>query len=184
MLNQVSDTGRPAAGRSEIAENGDRHRAGQREKGQVRLNTAQIAAAVVERVIAESGAEAGAEIEFYDDIPIDELPSELQMVAFPVVFELMMNACRHSRSKTVLAGLTLDDKQFCIQVQDWGVGFDPANTEPGKRGLKGVRNLVRWLGGTVEIDSPRGAGTCVIVEIPLSQETADANIAQPRPQPR
>ena len=95
-----------------------------------------------------------------------------------------MNACRHSRSETVLVGLTQDDKQVCIQVQDWGVGFEPASMGRGKRGLKGVRDLVRGLGGTVEIDSLRGAGTCVIVEIPLSRETADPNIAQPRPEPK
>ena len=105
------------------------------------------------------------------------------MVAFPVVLELMMNACRHSGSKTVLVGLAQDDEQVCIQVQDWGVGFDPASTEPGKRGLKQVRDLVRWLGGAVEIDSLRGAGTCVIVEIPLSRETAALN-TQPRPKPK
>jgi signal transduction histidine kinase len=138
----------------------------------------------VHRLIAVSPACGRPEIEFYDDISIDELPSELQTVVFPMVLELVLNACRHSGSETVLVGLAQDDKQVCIQVQDWGVGFDPASTETGKRGLRGVRDMVRWLGGTLEIDSLRGSGTCVMVEIPQSRETADPNIAQPHPEPR
>lgn len=135
----------------------------------------------VHRLIAISPACGRPEIEFYDDIPIDELPPEVQSVVFPVVLKLLMNARRHSRSKKVLVGLTLDDKQVCIQVQDWGVGFDSADSQSGKGGLQGVRDLVRWLNGTVEIDSLCGVGTCVIVEIPLSREKADSNITQPRP---
>ena len=180
MLNRVSDEGKP----KEIADYGDRYRGCLQGKEQVRPNLVKIAAAAIVRLMTEIHAGGGPEIEFCDDIPIDELPSELQTVVFPVVLELMMNACRHSRSETVLVGLTQDDKQVCIQVQDWGVGFEPASTGRGKRGLKGVRDLVRGLGGTVEIESLRGAGACVIVEIPLSRETVDPHITQPRPEPK
>jgi signal transduction histidine kinase len=127
-------------------------------------------AAAIDRLIAEGRAGGGPEIEFYDDVPIDELPSELQMVVFPVVQELLLNACRHSKGKNVLVGLARDDGRVCIQVQDWGVGFDLEMVQRHEHGLKAVRQLVQWRGGTVNVDSRPGAGTCIVVEIPLLQD--------------
>jgi signal transduction histidine kinase len=115
-------------------------------------------------------ASGGPEIEFYDDIPFDELPSDVQMEVFPIVQELLLNACRHSKSKNILEGLGQDGDRICMQVQDWGVGFVPELIQPHKRGLKGIRQLVEWRGGTVNVDSRPGVGTCVLVEIPLWRE--------------
>jgi glucose-6-phosphate-specific signal transduction histidine kinase len=69
-------------------------------------------------------------------------------------------------------GIAQDDRCLFVQVQDWGIGFDPTSVPLDLYGLEGIRDLVRWLGGTIDIDSQYGAGTCVIVEVPLSQETA------------
>jgi len=93
------------------------------------------------------------------------------MVVFAVVQELLANACRHSRSATVLVGLAQDDERICIQVQDWGVGFVLEHISPRRSGLKGIVDLVKWSGGTMTIDSGPGSGTCVVVEIPLAPET-------------
>jgi len=86
------------------------------------------------------------------------------------VQELLLNACRHSKSKNVLVGLAQDDECLCVQVQDWGVGFDSESNQPHQRGLKAVRSLVARLGGTVEIYSQCGKGTCVMVELPLFRD--------------
>ena len=56
--------------------------------------------AALDRLIADSQADGSPEIEFYDDVPIDALPSALQAVVFSIVRELLLNACRHSESKT------------------------------------------------------------------------------------
>ena len=125
--------------------------------------------AAIGRLIADSRA-GGADVEFCDELAADGLRPELQMAVFSIVQEMLLNACRHSGSEKVLVGLGKDDGVVCIQVQDWGVGFDPEMVQPHKRGLKGIRQLAGWLGGTVEVDSRPGAGTCIIVEIPLSQE--------------
>ena len=93
---------------------------------------------------------------------------ELQTVVFSMVAELLANACRHSKSKNVLVGLGQDDDRICVQVQDWGVGFDSEMVQLHRHGLKAVHQLVLWQGGTMSIDSRPGGGTCVVVEIPLS----------------
>lgn len=149
--------------------------------GATQPNTTSIAAAI-DRMIAAAQTSGGQEIEFYDDIPIDELPSELRTVMFPVVKELLVNACRHSKSKNVLVGLGQDDDRICIQVQDWGVGFDSEMVQLHRHGLRAVYQLVQWQGGTISIDSRPGVGTCVVVEIPLVRETeANAPTKDRRP---
>lgn len=124
----------------------------------------------VHRLIAASPAFDGPEIEFCDDLTDCELQPELQMSMSFIARELMLNAICHSGSKKALVGIAQGDGCLFIQVQDWGVGFDPQGVLPQRGGLKGIRDLVRWLGGTIEIDSEFGAGTCVIVEVPLSHE--------------
>ena len=126
--------------------------------------------AAIERLIANSRAGGGLEIEFYGDFAIGELRPKLQMAVFSIVQELLLNACRHSKSKNVLVGLAQDDERVCIQVQDWGIGFDPEMVQPRRAGLKRIQRVTRWLGGTLSIDSRPGAGTCIVVEIPLSQD--------------
>ena len=171
MLNQVSDV---MERRDDIAESYNCYRLRQQGGRLAQSDTTNVGAAV-NRLIARSQAGGGPEIEFYDNIPIDELPSELQAAVFPIVQELLLNACRHSKSKNVLVGLAQDDDRICIQVQDWGVGFVPEMVQPHKRGLKAIRQLVQWWGGLLSLDSQPGAGACIVVELPYSQraETSD-----------
>ena len=125
----------------------------------------------VQRLIAASRVCDGPEIEFCDDLAAGELRPMHQLAVLFIVRELLLNAMHHSRSKRALVGIAQDDGCFFVQVQDWGVGFDPASVPLDLCGLEGIQDLVRGLGGTVEIDSQLGAGTCVIVEVPLAQES-------------
>ena len=126
----------------------------------------------VHRLIAVSRACDGPDIEFCDDLVAGELQPELQRAMSSVVRELMLNAICHSRSKNTLVGIGQGDGYVFLQVQDWGAGFDPKRVPRDSGGLKRVRDLVRWLGGTMDIDSQHEAGTCVLVEVPLSRQSA------------
>ena len=126
--------------------------------------------AAINCLIADGRTSGGPEIEFCDDLADDELRPVLQLAVLSIVRELLSNTRRHSRSEKVLLGLTQDGGHLCIQVQDWGLGFDPHSVSPYKRGLKGIRDLAGWLGGTVRIDSQKDTGTCVMVEVPLLPE--------------
>jgi len=168
VTDRISDAGKQG---KDFVERHNRHRVCQQGRPPAQPSAFNIAAAI-ERLIADSQADGGPEIEFYDDAPIDELPSELQAVVFSIVRELLLNACRHSGSQNVLVGLAQDEEGVSIQVQDWGIGFDAEVIQPHKRGLKGIQQAARWLGGIVDIDSRPGVGACIVVEIPLSQDNA------------
>lgn len=85
----------------------------------------------------------------------------------------MTNACKHSKSNHVAVTLTQDGQDVLLEVQDWGIGFDPESVEKGHFGLEGIRQRVRLLGGVLTIDSVSGSGTRVRVVVPLLQKQVD-----------
>jgi signal transduction histidine kinase len=57
--------------------------------------------------------------------------------------------------------VTTDDRKLVVEVADDGVaGADEAGG--------GLRGLVEALGGRLTVESPSGAGTWVLAEIPFS----------------
>ena len=149
----------------------------------IQPEAARFRAALV-RLLDDSQAGDGPPIEFYNDLTTDTARAEFQSAVLAIVLELLHNARRHSKSKSILLGITRDDEYVCVQVQDWGVGFDLECEQPLGRGLKGIRHLVAWFGGTLDIDSRYGKGTCVMVEIPLSWESGPNNQTAPGPRPK
>ena len=144
-----------------------------------RAETASLRS-IINCLVADSRTRYTPVIEFCDNLDGNEFRPELQSAIVSIVRELLLNACRHSKSKNVLLGLTQDNGCLYVQVQDWGVGFDPTSVPSHKRGLKAIRDLAGWLGGAARVESQNKAGTCVIVEIPLSQETMPAKPALQR----
>ena len=85
-----------------------------------------------------------------------------------IVRELVANAIRHGKAKTVRVAGELHDGALSFSVRDDGVGFDPAacsGPAEGHFGLEGVHERVKRLGGTFEITSKPGAGTRAEVTI-------------------
>lgn len=123
----------------------------------------------IECLITEVRAAGGPRIELCCDIQPDQLPARLELAVFRIVQESLANACRHSKSKDVLVGLSQDEESFCIQVQDWGAGFDLDHIPEGHCGIEGIRQRVKLLGGVVTIQSNPGEGTLITVELPLKE---------------
>jgi signal transduction histidine kinase len=87
--------------------------------------------------------------------------------------EAITNALRHAGAKTVAVTLRPEsDRIVVFEVRDDGSGL-PASEESENRG-HGLANMTRRaeeLGGSLEIESRRGVGTRVRVEIPVRTTT-------------
>jgi two-component system sensor histidine kinase DegS len=56
-----------------------------------------------------------------------------------------------------------------VMVEDNGVGFDPKRFQRGNQlGLVGMHERVDALSGTLTVESKPGAGTTVVVEVPIA----------------
>ena len=120
----------------------------------------------IEYLVAEHQRRDGPEIEFVHEVQFDRLAPPLESALFRIVQECLTNACRYSQSPKVRVELRQADDRVRIDVQDWGVGFDPEQIGDGHFGLRGIRERARLLGGTVSIQTAPQQGTHVTVELP------------------
>lgn len=102
------------------------------------------------------------------------LPPETESAVFRIAQEALSNVARHSRAESVLIQVGPEDGRLRLEIEDDGEGFDPASIEkPGPDGrglgLLGLRERAELLGGRATIDSSPGAGTRVLVEVPLPE---------------
>lgn len=101
-----------------------------------------------------------------------EIGDEQASILFRVVRELLHNVVKHSESKrAILRRLTTSD-DLTIQVEDFGCGFSPPVDPLGVKGL-GLflaRERMRFLNGSLDVQSQLGEGTTITVTVPL--ETA------------
>ena len=94
----------------------------------------------------------------------------LENTAFRIVQESLTNVRRHSQSQKARLQILQDRDSLHMEVEDWGVGFDPLRTPKSCFGLEGIRARALLLGGKVSITSRPGKGTLVTVDLPISQK--------------
>lgn len=96
------------------------------------------------------------------------------MVIYRFVQECLHNILSHSQADTVKIRSAIADGFLVWQVTDNGVGFvlDEAQRRQGSLGLRGIRERIFLMGGTVRIDTAPGQGTVVTATLPLSADAA------------
>lgn len=123
--------------------------------------------AAIGHLVHDIAAEGGPEVEVHSRIRFDRLDPVLENAVYRIAQECLTNALRHSHSEKVRIDLVEQNGQIRIEVADWGVGFDPGTVAEDRFGLDGIRERARILGGRTEITSKIGAGTTVVVELPM-----------------
>jgi signal transduction histidine kinase len=93
------------------------------------------------------------------------LPEHVEVSAYYVVAEALTNAAKHARASAVAVEVDAADAFLRVAVRDDGAGG--ADFTRGT-GLVGLKDRVEALGGRISLDSPRGAGTSLRVELPLT----------------
>ncbi|HEY6218819.1 MAG TPA: ATP-binding protein, partial [Gemmatimonadaceae bacterium] len=88
---------------------------------------------------------------------------------YRILQEAMTNVARHAKATRVAVELTRDAEGVGILVRDNGVGFDLSRVReaPGL-GLRGMRERVTLLGGSIQFQSTRKRGTSVRALIPVA----------------
>src|SRR5215207_7071931 len=91
----------------------------------------------------------------------------LETAVYRLVQEALNNAAKHSMARQIELAVRAARGSIEIEVRDDGVGFEPNLVQEGF-GLVGMRERAALLGGTLEVESTRGAGTEIRAEIPLT----------------
>jgi signal transduction histidine kinase len=119
---------------------------------------------------------------------LGRLSREVEIAVFRLVQECLTNIHRHSGSSTATIRIARIDGVVRVEVRDRGQGLTAQKREQMISGgtvgvgIRGIRERVRQLGGTLEISSDGiGAGTCILVRLPAAeaartQETSHVNL--------
>src|SRR5580693_5247452 len=105
------------------------------------------------------------------------LPGPMEIALYRIVQEALTNASKHSKASRVWIRIGRKNRTFRCSIEDNGVGFDVrAKQSDGKRrglGLIGMQERLNGIGGTLSIDSARGRGTRLLIQLPM--EASNAN---------
>jgi PAS domain S-box-containing protein len=110
-------------------------------------------------------------VEFENRSGNEALGSDLQVILFQVVRELLVNMGKHSRASQAKVILSREDNLLKIQVNDDGVGFDASQIfdsqgHPGGYGFFSMRERLNYLGGGLEVKSRAGQGSQIVLTVP------------------
>ncbi len=97
------------------------------------------------------------------------LPEPVEVAAYYVVSEGLTNTAKHAHASVVHVDLDTHDAILRLAIRDDGIG----GADPGRgSGLLGLSDRIEALGGTLEVTSPAGKGTALLIEIPLEDQSS------------
>ena len=122
------------------------------------------------------------DVELIHDPQLVQPGTQLVSAIYRMVQELLANAWQHSGSRKVRIEVGQEDGELCVDVRDWGIGFDVEKIDRGRFGLQGIRERARLFGGEAAVKSAPGEGACVSIRIPFgppaSQEFTAAALSE------
>jgi signal transduction histidine kinase len=135
---------------------------------------------VVERAKLDHESKSGTTVAM-NRSPIPSVASlPLKIAVYRVLQEALNNCFRHAGAKDQRVNASRSEGWLALEIADGGPGFDTSmlldaskvdvRERPGPAlGLRGMRERVEMLGGSMEIISEPGRGTTVRVSLPLER---------------
>ena len=93
------------------------------------------------------------------------MSEQVEVATYYVVSEALTNVAKHADASVVSVSLVFDDSVLHLVIRDDGVGG--ADPRAGS-GLVGLSDRIEALGGTFDVASPSGAGTALVMTIPVT----------------
>lgn len=82
--------------------------------------------------------------------------------------EAISNVLKHAQAKTLIVNILKQSDAIHILIKDNGEGFDISDkNKQNSLGLKTMQERINILNGSVALKSKKGAGTSIIVQIPV-----------------
>jgi signal transduction histidine kinase len=113
----------------------------------------------------------GVQVEFVVDAEAARFGDERAEVLFRMTEEALRNIQRHAAAAHVRVALHSGaDAQLELEIEDDGVGFDPAASRPGHFGLLGLREQAQLIGAVFDLRSAPNRGTTLRFTLRVAPE--------------
>jgi signal transduction histidine kinase len=96
----------------------------------------------------------------------DRLENKVEITLYRVIQELLSNILKHANATEAIIQLTRLNGELNISVEDNGKGFDTEKIKYGM-GIKNIEARLQALDGSFFIDSGKGNGTTVMIDLPV-----------------
>jgi signal transduction histidine kinase len=131
-----------------------------------------LAAGLHPRVLGERGLPGAiAELAAQSPVPVEaavadgRLPEDIEVAAYFVCSEALANVAKYAEASRASVSVRARNGRVLVEVADDGAGGAVIGAGSG---LRGLADRVEALGGALRLDSPRGGGTRLSVELPLA----------------
>jgi PAS domain S-box-containing protein len=118
------------------------------------------------------GRKHGMNVVIDDDGSPGVVDEHVRVILFRAVRELLTNSATHAHVREAAVHLEAQDDLVRITVEDSGSGFDVADLDQRGYGLFGIREQMRYVGGSMHVSSVPGRGTSVILTAPAAESAA------------
>jgi PAS domain S-box-containing protein len=131
----------------------------------------ELAHGILPSALALGGLRAGVEslvsrvsLPVRVEVSVDRLPASVEATAYFVISEALTNVVKHAHAARATVTARAENGHLHLEIRDDGIG----GADPGRgSGLVGLSDRIEALGGRLEVTSPTGRGTTLLIEIPV-----------------
>ena len=104
------------------------------------------------------------------DFGLDKrIENSLEISVFRIIQELVTNIIKHADANNGTINIAAYDNNLNIIIEDDGKGFDIKKVDlKNGMGISSIKTRIEHLRGTFKVDSTKGKGTSIIIDIPIS----------------
>jgi signal transduction histidine kinase/Flp pilus assembly protein TadD len=108
------------------------------------------------------------QVEVITDLHLGDnrMPHNIEITAYRIIQELITNILRHADATSITIQSVKHSDHLNIMVEDNGKGMDTSESEDGM-GWRNIRERVAVFNGEIHIDTARGRGTIIDINLPL-----------------
>ena len=126
----------------------------------------------VQNFIDKSVAIHPVEIRFTTNLGDERFDTDLEVILYRVICELINNSLKHAACRTITLSLTRTATALRLEYGDDGRGFNPELMGDLGMGLSNISSRIGSLGGTSQITSAEGQGMHASIAIDFAPDSA------------
>ncbi|AUC16649.1 hypothetical protein BTO06_16505 [Tenacibaculum sp. SZ-18] len=124
--------------------------------------------AVINELIKEKTtiAELNYKIDIAKEINWDVIQKDIKTDIYRILQEALQNIIKHAKASSISVAIKELESKLTLEIEDNGVGFNTVEN-PAGIGFKNMETRVKKLKGIFGVQSSKGKGTNILVQIPI-----------------
>lgn len=129
----------------------------------------------IQNFIDRSSSLHNVKISFATNLKGDRYDTDIEVIMYRVVCELITNSLKHSGCSDIRLSLSSIGEELELQYSDNGRGFNPQAIMDCGMGLSNINSRINTLNGTFDIASSKGKGMRATVKVNVRGAVRPAN---------